>query len=62
MEPQPFVFFSQGLPWGQQSAWGAVREVSCDVARAIPPVIGSIATENATKFTKMVRPIFMVQL
>jgi hypothetical protein len=61
IEPQSSVDLGQGLPWGQQSAWGEVREASGVMARAIPPASGSAAIEKATKVTKMARPMLMVQ-
>ena len=58
-EPHPSVFFSQGLPFGQQSACGAVKE-ACRVASAIPPAMGSRAIANATRAIRMVRPALML--
>ena len=55
-EPHPSVFFSHGLPFGQQSAWGAVKEASCGMASAIPPAMGSRATASAIRAIKMGRP------
>jgi len=59
-EPHPSDFFSQGLPFGQQSAGAAANEASCGIARAIPPAIGSRPTANATRAIKMVRPALML--
>jgi hypothetical protein len=59
-EPQPSVFFSHGLPFGQQSAWAAVKEASCGMASAIPPAMGSRATASAIRVTRMCRQMLML--
>ena len=59
-EPQPSVFFSQGLPFGQQSDGAAVKEASCGMASAIPPAIGIRATASAIRAIRMGRPVLML--
>ena len=58
-EPHPSVFFSQGLPFGQQSACGAVKE-ACRVASAIPPAMGSRAIASVITAIRMGRRVLML--
>lgn len=59
IEPQPSGFFSQGLPFGQQSACCAAKATPCVMENAIPPASGTLATEKAIKATRMTRILSM---
>lgn len=62
-EPQSLApFFSQGLPCAQQSGCAAVIAIPGDLATTISPATGSIATDIATRATKMVRKVLMAWL
>lgn len=58
-EPQSSMSLLHGAPSRQQSAWGAVKTVSGDMARAMPPASGSAATERATRPIRRARTLSM---
>jgi hypothetical protein len=61
-EPQSLVLFCwQGCPCAQQSDCAAVKTTSGDLATTMPPATGSMATDIATRTTKMVRNVLMAQ-
>lgn len=53
------TFLSQGSPSGQQSAGMAEADIPGIFVLAITPATGSIATEKATRATKMTRKVCM---
>jgi hypothetical protein len=61
MDPQ-LLDLSQGWPCAQQSGCAAVIDVAASLAAVIPPGAGSIATDIATRVTKMARKVHMTWL
>jgi hypothetical protein len=62
-EPQSLVLFCwQGCPCAQQSDCIAVKATSGALATTMPPATGSMATDIATRTTKMVRKVLMAWL
>jgi hypothetical protein len=58
-DPQSLGPLLQGLPCGQQSGGAAVTDAAAKLAVSIPPGSGSMATDIATRATKMTRNVLM---
>jgi hypothetical protein len=62
-DPQSLCpFLSQGLLCAQQSGCAAVIDTAGSLAAVVPPGTGSIATDIATRATKMARKVLMAWL
>lgn len=58
-EPQSLGPFLQGLLCAQQSGGAAIIDAAATLVVSIPPGSGSMATDIATRATKMARKVFM---